>query len=222
MLRWFGGKVARHHPEEAWNLSGSAQEASVRMRAEIDMLTRQKSALEEELSEARAAADRDPLLPVLNRRAFMRELGRTASYIERYGGSAALLYLDMNDFKAINDRYGHPAGDAALQHVARLLLHQVRGSDLVGRIGGDEFAIVLAHANEAEGRYKAQGLARLLTETPFVFEGARHRISASIGVCAFGGANPVGTPEELLARADEAMFAIKHGPLQQKTAAQRA
>lgn len=222
MLRWFGKPTAKRNPEDAWRLPGAARETFLRMRAEIDMLTQQKSALEEELSEARAAADRDPLLAALNRRAFMRELERTASYVERYGGSAALLYLDMNDFKAINDRYGHPAGDAALQHVARLLQHQVRGSDIVGRIGGDEFAIVLAHATEAEGRYKAQGLTRLLAETPFLFEGDRHRISASIGVCAFGGGNPTGTPEQLLARADEAMFAVKHGPLQPKPAAQRA
>src|SRR5262249_59142591 len=84
-----------------------------------------------------ARAETDPLTDLPNRRGFERELRRSLAYVKRYGASAALLYLDLDGFKAVNDRYGHAAGDAMLKAVAMVLSRHVRDSDLVARIGGD-------------------------------------------------------------------------------------
>ena len=90
------------------------------------------------------------------------------------------------------------------------LLNQVRESDVVGRVGGDEFAIVLANAAPEEARRKAQSLAVVIAETPFIFEGVRHLLSAAIGIHTFEGAEAAEGAEALVARADEAMYAAKH------------
>ena len=89
-------------------------------------------------------------MPVANRRSFVRELSRMLSYAQRYGGEISVLYFDVNDMKSINDTYGHAAGDAAIGHVANLLAASIRESDVVGRLGGDEFGIILANAPESE------------------------------------------------------------------------
>ncbi len=199
--RRFGLKRAR--------LPAAVRAAVDTLMAETGVLAQENADLLDRLAAAEALADRDPLAPVFNRRALLRELQRVVSYIERYRTQAAVLFLDMDGFKAINDNFGHAVGDAALVHVARLLLQQVRDSDIVGRVGGDEFAVVLANAAPEEARRKAAGLAALISETPFVHEGVRHALAASVGVHAFTGAG-VEDAATLIARADEAMFAAKH------------
>lgn len=181
------------------------------LTAETAMLAQENADLAEKLAIAEALADRDPLVPVFNRRALLRELGRVVSYVDRYRTQAAVIFIDMDGFKALNDGFGHAVGDAALAHVARLLLHQVRDSDIVGRVGGDEFAVVLANAAPDEARRKASGLAAVIAETPFIFEGVRHALSATLGVHTFHGDGAGGEgAESLVARADEAMYAAKH------------
>src|SRR4051794_41410327 len=101
-------------------------------------------ALRARLAEAEGLADRDALTPLLNRRALMRELARTLAAVERYGRPASLVYFDLDGLKAINDRFGHAAGDAVLRAVAQRLIGHVRASDVAGRMGGDEFAVILA------------------------------------------------------------------------------
>ena len=105
-----------------------------------------------------ARADIDPLTDMLNRRGFERELKRSLAYVKRYGASAALIYLDLDDFKPVNDRHGHAAGDAVLKAVAMVLDRQVRASDLVARLGGDEFGVLLWNLDEAAALAKAQAL----------------------------------------------------------------
>lgn len=190
-------------------LPGPVRAALDTLLAEQAILSQENYDLAERLAQAQALADRDSLLPVYNRRAFLRELQRIVSYTERYQTQAAVLFIDMDGFKALNDGFGHAVGDAALAHVARLLLTQVRESDIVGRIGGDEFAVVLTNAPAEEARRKAQALAALVADTPFIFEGVRHALGATIGLHAFGGTAAVPAPETLLARADEAMYAAK-------------
>ena len=180
------------------------------LMAETSMLAQENADLLDKLAIAQALADRDPLVPVFNRRAVLRELQRVVSYIERYKTQAAVIFLDMDGFKALNDGYGHAVGDAALAHVAKLLLNQVRESDIVGRVGGDEFAIVLANATPEEARRKALSLSTVIAETPFIFEGVRHTLGATIGVHTFDGAEAAEGAEALVARADEAMYAAKH------------
>ena len=201
--------------ERRFGLKRSKLPAQVRaavdtLMAETAMLAQDNADLSDRLAVAQALADRDPLVPVFNRRALLRELQRVVSYIERYKTQAAVIFLDMDGFKALNDGYGHAVGDAALAHVSRLLLNQVRESDIVGRVGGDEFAIVLANASPDEARRKAQSLSAVIAETAFIFEGVRHLLSAAIGIHTFDGAEAAEGAEALVARADEAMYAAKH------------
>lgn len=163
-------------------------------------------AVVEALHDAEDLADRDPLAPVLNRRAFQRTLQRALSHVERYGRLSAVLYIDLDQFKAVNDQFGHAAGDAVLRHVARLLLDNVRDSDTVGRLGGDEFGVLLVEAGPAEAAAKAAVLRRIIAETPATYEGVAHTVRASIGWHVLQAPDDV---EGAIARADEAMYATK-------------
>jgi diguanylate cyclase (GGDEF)-like protein len=182
------------------DVSRAAAAAIVRLAAERDDLARR-------LAAAEALADRDTLAPVFNRRAFLRELHRIMSEVERYGSPAAVIYVDLDGFKALNDAYGHAAGDAVLTQVARLLRDAVRESDVVGRLGGDEFGVILNRVGAAEARAKARALSELLQTTPIFHAGVIHRIAASFGVHAIA---VVEHPELAIARADEAMYAVKY------------
>jgi diguanylate cyclase (GGDEF)-like protein len=184
--------------------------------AVVERLAAEREALAARLAEAEALADRDALAPVLNRRAFLRELHRTMSEVERYKTPAAVLYIDLDGFKALNDGYGHAAGDAVLTHVGRLLLDSVRESDVVGRLGGDEFGVILNRAAAEEARAKAQTLSDKINTSAMLYAGVAHRIRASVGVhpIAF-----VEDPELAIARADEAMYVEKHARRKQAFAA---
>jgi diguanylate cyclase (GGDEF)-like protein len=174
---------------------------------EVERLRGEVARLEAALAEAQALADRDPLVPVHNRRAFMRELTRVMSFAERYGGGGAIVYFDLNSFKPINDRLGHAAGDEVLRHVGAVLLNQTRDSDVVGRLGGDEFAVILVHVSEADAERKAASLVEALRDTPVLIEGRSVEVSASHGLSYFTKSED---PEIALARADEAMYVTKH------------
>jgi diguanylate cyclase (GGDEF)-like protein len=158
------------------------------------------------VSELEALADRDPLTGLLNRRGFGRELRRAAALASRHATPAAVLYLDLDGFKAVNDTLGHDAGDAALVHVARLLEANLRATDAVGRLGGDEFGVLLLHADEKAARAKADTLSAVLELTPFAHQGRPGRVRGSFGVRILA---PGLSPEKALADADSAMFATK-------------
>jgi diguanylate cyclase (GGDEF)-like protein len=182
------------------DLSPAGFEALTALALECD-------ALAARLAEAESLADRDALAPVFNRRAFLRELHRTMSEVERYGTPAAVIFIDLDGFKALNDAYGHAAGDAVLRHVGRFLLDSVRESDVVGRLGGDEFGVILNRAKADEARAKARMLSEALNTTAMMFAGVAHRVHASLGV------HPIAKledPEVAIARADEAMYIEKH------------
>lgn len=170
-------------------------------------LVSERDELERRLAEAHALADRDPLAPVLNRRAFLRELHRTMSEVERYKTPAAVIYIDLDGFKALNDGYGHAAGDAVLSHIGRLLLDSVRESDVVGRLGGDEFGVILNRVGAEEARAKAASLNDKINASPVMCAGVIHRARASFGVHAIAVSED---PEAAIARADEAMYAEKY------------
>lgn len=129
------------------------------------------------------------------------------SEVERYKTAAAVLYIDLDGFKALNDGYGHAAGDAVLRHVGRLLLDSVRESDVVGRLGGDEFGVILDRVGAEEARAKAQVLTETINTSAIIHAGVPHRIAASVGVHPISA---VEDPELAIARADEAMYADKH------------
>ncbi len=179
-----------------------------RIAAERDAAVAETERLRRRLAEVEQLADRDPLTPVLNRRAFLRELQRTAAFCARYQASAALVYFDLDGFKAVNDRYGHAAGDAVLGAVAAGLLDNVRESDVVGRLGGDEFAVLLAQAEAGAAAAKARSLTSALEGEPVTFEGRSIAVRLSAGVRVY---EPGLTPAQWIAEADAAMFVRKGG-----------
>lgn len=176
------------------------------LHAELARLRAEVAGLIERAERAEALADHDVLTPALNRRGFMTVLARNLAYCRRHGVEAALLYLDLDGFKSINDDLGHAAGDAALIAVAELLLANVRESDAVGRMGGDEFTVVLMNAGAEEGLQKARRLSEALNSDGFVWEGERLPLGGSFGVRAFAGQADA---DVWLAEADAAMWLRK-------------
>jgi diguanylate cyclase (GGDEF)-like protein len=151
-------------------------------------------------------AEVDPLTELVNRRGFEREIKRALAYVRRYGASVALIYLDLDRFKPINDCHGHAAGDTALKSVATALARHVRGSDLVARIGGDEFVALLWNISEPDARAKARTLETAVEDLTVSHFGARLPVGASAGAAML---SPPDTPATVLERADRAMYARK-------------
>ncbi|MFL5870626.1 MAG: EAL domain-containing protein [Solirubrobacterales bacterium] len=152
-------------------------------------------------------ADHDPLTGLFNRRRFEEELDAGLARLKRFGVSAALLILDLDGFKYVNDALGHGAGDQLLTGVARLLRERVRPSDVLARIGGDEFAVLLPTADEDSARSVATDLLQGLRELAVELEGRPIGVTASIGVVCFG--REATSEEELIAEADRAMYFAK-------------
>jgi diguanylate cyclase (GGDEF)-like protein len=148
-------------------------------------------------------ADSDTLTPLPNRRYFFRTVERAIAQRARHGTPSALLFVDVDGLKAINDTHGHRTGDEALIHTAYALRENVRTGDVVARIGGDEFAILLDYTEEEGARVKARALAEALAAKPLH---GKVPVAISIGVTAL---RPDDTPELALARADEAMYQEK-------------
>jgi diguanylate cyclase (GGDEF)-like protein len=182
------------------------KEMTPHVRMALAALEQKIEALQARVDQLAELADRDPLIPVLNRRAFLEALQRTTAFVQRYGGDAAVLYVDLDAFKKINDDFGHPTGDAVLRHVGHVLLENVRETDFVGRIGGDEFAVILAQSNLEDAKRKATKLQDAIAASPCVHEGLEHIVNASFGVHPIAKSDDA---EEALARADEAMYANK-------------
>jgi|KBSSwiStaDraftv2_1062776.scaffolds.fasta_scaffold141771_3 diguanylate cyclase (GGDEF)-like protein len=178
------------------------------LQRENGELRMQLARLEARLAEVEGLADRDGLTPLLNRRALLRELGRTRATVSRYGGAASLVYFDLDGLKAINDRFGHPGGDAALRAAADRILSQVRASDIAGRLGGDEFAVILVQADGFQAEVKAEALAQAICQEPVDGLPASLRLRVSWGVAEIQADLE---PEDILAQADAAMYAAKHG-----------
>lgn len=175
---------------------------------QVASLKSDRARLVDRLRRAEELADRDTLVPVFNRRAFERELNRVISFAHRYEVQASLVYFDLDGFKQINDRFGHPAGDAILLAVGETLAANIRESDLVGRVGGDEFAVILAKAGPEDARRKGAQLAEAISRTEITYQGHRLRVGAAYGSYCFESDD---TGERALSRADEAMYANKVG-----------
>ncbi len=155
----------------------------------------------------RSHADRDSLTGLLGRRRFEEELTAELARAERYGHSGALLAMDVDQFKSINDSLGHRAGDDLLRAVADRLRGRLRESDVLGRLGGDEFSALLPEASLPEARAVAEGLLRALHAEHFTLAGQSLPVTASIGITAFGQRNV--SAEALLMEADMAMYEAK-------------
>jgi diguanylate cyclase (GGDEF)-like protein len=185
---------------------GPTQSDPMRLAAEVARLEAELAAMRERVAELETRAESDPLTGVMNRRGFERELKRAGAYVRRYGGNAALVYLDLDGFKAVNDRHGHAAGDWALGRLARLIAGHVRASDVVARIGGDEIVALLWNLRADQAEAKARAIEEMIAASPFEHSGKRFKLGLSAG---FTMLVPGDTAAAALARADAAMYARK-------------
>ena len=172
----------------------------------LDDVNRELSRTKDSLSEIERLVDVDCLAPIPNRRAFMRRLSWTINMHDRYGHPSAILYFDINEFKQINDRYGHAAGDLAIRHIAQLLSHTIRESDFLARIGGDEFAVIMYYANEDAAKKRGAKVVEKLQKTPFNFNGKPINVTAAFGYYAIRSGDDA---EAALASADMSMYVDK-------------
>jgi diguanylate cyclase (GGDEF)-like protein len=148
----------------------------------------------------------DELTGLRNRRGFNEELRRTLAAANRYGDQGVLVFCDLDNFKAINDSFGHHVGDYVLKQLARVIGAQVRETDVVARLGGDEFAVLMIQTNWRDGIKRAQMLSRMVNRTIVSYHGNEIQVSASFGVEPFG---PNDEETNLVARADMAMYVNK-------------
>jgi diguanylate cyclase (GGDEF)-like protein len=174
--------------------------------ATIRRLRTELAAARKHIVELQASANTDFLLDIPNRRGFERELGRAVAYIKRYHASAALIVVDVDRLKPINDAFGHAAGDEVLKAIAAALTRQVRASDMVGRLGGDEFGLLLWNLSETDTRVKAAALEQAIDRLSFVFGGQSVTAGASAGVAILDIHAEAG---RALEEADRAMYVRK-------------
>jgi len=184
----------------------SSQHNNVEDCANCIALQLENSTLKEQLIEMEQRAHYDELTKVANRRYFIESLEHRIMRCERYGDTSALLFLDVDNLKAINDTYGHGAGDALLVRLSQILLANVRASDFVARIGGDEFAILLAPVSDAKGVDKVCKDILFDLVDIFTLSGKEIYLGASIGAAL---AETDDSALELLRKADIAMYACK-------------
>jgi diguanylate cyclase (GGDEF)-like protein len=189
-------------PPSAPRLSVTPNDAKLAIRRLKVQLAQARARIEE----LEASADTDFLLEIPNRRGFERELNRAVAYIKRYHATAALIVLDVDRLKPINDAFGHAAGDQVLKAIVAALLRHVRSSDVIGRLGGDEFALLLWNLSETDARAKAASLEQAVDRLSFVFRGRAVAAGASAGVAILGLHAEAG---RALEAADSAMYVRK-------------
>jgi diguanylate cyclase (GGDEF)-like protein len=159
-------------------------------------------------SELLYLADHDVLTGLFNRRRFEQDVARQVAYAARYGTGGAVLLLDLDDFKDVNDTLGHRAGDHLLKEVARLLAERLRSTDVVARLGGDEFALLLPEADEADARVTADAVLEAIRRHRSSFRDRHVRVTASVGIALVNDVDDRGE-DEPLGRADVAMYEAK-------------
>ena len=203
-----------------FDITGEITGSTVRSgmsRDELEVLRRENAALKRENALLRAASRTDPLTGLANRRAFDERLRSEIARAGRHGQPLAVLVVDVDDFKHVNDTWGHEKGDEVLVWVARFLQSQLRTTDIACRIGGDEF-VVLLPATSREGAELL--VERLRSMLDGLRRTAAHPVNMSFGVGALGPGSA--SPEALMAAADRAMYAAKgrtkRGRLRPRTA----
>jgi diguanylate cyclase (GGDEF)-like protein len=180
--------------------------AADRDKATIRRLKRELAEAVEHIEQLRASAETDFLLGIFNRRGFERELDRAIAYIKRYDANGVLIVLDVDRLKPINDVFGHAAGDQVLKAVIATLARQVRSSDVIGRLGGDEFGLLLWNLSETDARAKAASLEQAIDQLSFVFDGRAVTAGASTGIAILDAHVEAG---KALDEADRAMYVRK-------------
>jgi len=167
-------------------------------------------------------ADHDALTGLFNRRRFEEELDRALASAERYHHRGAILVLDLDGFKHVNDTLGHPVGDELIARLAGTLRDELRESDVIARLGGDEFGVILPEASESEAAAVASKLLHAVERDGIATDGTDHaRVTASVGLATFDGADGL-RAEELLVDADIAMYNAKKAGRNRAATAERS
>ncbi len=191
---------ANNHPQ-----SGN-RKAVAALTDEIEYLRHALAEAYRQIAHLENLADMDSLVPAFNRRAFMRQLSRTIAFGERYGTVNSVVYIDINGMKQINDVLGHSAGDAALTQVVSVLNDEVRQSDVVGRLGGDEFGIILAQTDNPTAWQKVAELGNAIGRSPLAWEEEMVTLHAAFGVHTI---RPGDDAHSALFTADQSMYLDK-------------
>jgi diguanylate cyclase (GGDEF)-like protein len=199
-------RVAANREAEPKRSLQASRRLSDGARAEINRLKKKLAQAMVLIEQLQMSADTDFLLDIPNRRGFERELKRAVSYIKRYHAAGALIVLDIDRLKPVNDTFGHAAGDQVLKAIAGVLRRQVRASDVIGRLGGDEFGLLLWNLTEADAHAKAAALEQDIDRLSFLFDGRTITAGASAGVAVLG---PHSEPGRALEEADCAMYVRK-------------
>lgn len=173
---------------------------------EIERLRARVATLEATIGELDRLASHDPLVGLANRRSFLANLENLIARVERYGGPAAMMFIDVDGLKQINDTFGHGAGDAALVQIAKTLVETARKSDCVARLGGDEFAMLLERADELSAWQMGLRVVERVVGSQICVNGRWLRLSVAVGATAI---RPGDTPQSVMARADKAMYRVK-------------
>jgi diguanylate cyclase (GGDEF)-like protein len=187
-------------------LTANVRRAFTALMAEVAQLRRQLDDAHARIAYLEKLVDEDPLMPVVNRRAFVRELTRMMAFSQRYGVACSIIYFDVNSMKQVNDAFGHAAGDSVLVAVAKVLLDNVRTTDVVGRLGGDEMGVLLVQTDRAVAEHKAAELAALIEAQEVIFEGRPIPVSVAYGVHAFAQGDDA---DAAIDAADRAMYSAK-------------
>lgn len=166
-----------------------------------------------ELEQSRARlmelATTDPLTTLKNRRSFFEQGAHLLTVAQRYNTDLAVIVLDIDHFKKINDNHGHQGGDEVLVAVARLLVEKVRSVDSVARMGGEEFALLLPGAKRLGAAVMAERVRATIEQHPFTAQGGEVRVTASLGMACYG-VETAGSIENLLAIADRRLYLAKN------------
>jgi len=180
----------------------------VRNLRQREFLRQQRLELEEKNRQLEYLAGHDPLTGLFNRRQFDQLVGMELSRAARQPAPISLLMVDLDHFKFINDRYGHPLGDEVIRHTASLLRNYTRTGDSVARLGGEEFLLLLPDTSQPQARVIAEKVRRLLEETPLPIKDGLLYLTASFGIACLEACVP-GTYEGLYAAADKALYKAK-------------
>ncbi|MEO0399866.1 MAG: GGDEF domain-containing protein [Pseudomonadota bacterium] len=206
-----GAQSANSAPKDTLSIAGVPKaELTPRVMRALAELMEEVASLRHELAEAKARVDElstmaftDSLTEVFNRRAFVAELNRTLALADRHGQAAALAYFDLDDMKNINDSLGHAGGDAALTHVASKIKENVRQTDVVGRLGGDEFGVIFNYSDKEAAAGKVRYIRDLIINTPARLGEETFKVGVTAGLAPIVQGT---TAEATLDLADAAMY----------------
>jgi diguanylate cyclase (GGDEF)-like protein len=193
-------------PDKADDGAKATGQIAALAHALVEEISKHLTEQNKRIADLENLATTDALTHVLNRRGFEECLTHELSVARRHGVGGVLIFVDLDEFKPINDTFGHAAGDEVLRTVSNLLRGHIRDTDYIGRLGGDEFAILLPRSNKRNGLRRAEDLDRKLNNAYAAWDNNQIQLKASCGVHMYASNAEV---KELLEAADAAMYKIK-------------